>query len=118
MTTEIQHLLTNEGKNAIRQFLIDNVSEVAVGTGSTTPRSTDTSLETEVYRDDTSNEAISTGVAKSNVRLGLPDANGSDITELMLFVGENGLGRLVFGSTTKSDDIELVFETEIKVTNP
>lgn len=118
MTTDIDRLLTNEGKNQLRQFLIDNVSEVAVGTGDSEPRSTDTDLDNEVYRADASNEATDTGVAESTVKLGLSDANGSELSELMLFVGDDGLARVVFGNTEKTDSIELAFETKITVNNP
>lgn len=111
--------VTNEGLNTIRQLLVSNIDEVAVGTGDTSPSTSDTALDNEVYRDASSNEVDATGRMLSGIRLGSGDANGTEISELMLFTGggADSFGRLVFSDTTKSSDIELVFETKVEASN-
>jgi hypothetical protein len=117
MTEDIDRLLTDEGRNSLRDHLIDSIDEISVGDGETQVRATDTVLENELYRDDASNEADGTGEVVTTVQLGLADVNGRQLSELMLHTGDGSLARIVFGGTEKTEDLELAFETQVKALN-
>lgn len=118
MTADIERIMTDEGRNNIRQFLIDAIDEVSVGTGASQPRSTDTTLDSESFRSVSSNEADGTGQMVSTVQLGLDDANGEQLSELMLHIDDKSLARIVFGDTEKTENLELAFETRVTARNP
>ncbi|AXR81487.1 hypothetical protein [Natrarchaeobaculum sulfurireducens] len=110
-------LVTNGGKRALRQFLIQNLDEMSVGTGSSDPRSTDDELDVEVHRDDVSNDSADVGRMRSRMKLGVAEANGEQLSELMLHADDDSFARIVFADTEKTEEIELAFEVEIEVQN-
>jgi hypothetical protein len=109
--------VTNEGRNAVRDFLIGNLSEVAVGTGSSDPKGTDTGLDSEVYRGGSSNGSDGTGDMISKLRLGVDDASEETLSELMLFFEDSGFARLTFSETFKEPNTEIEFETTVRSEN-
>ena len=110
-------LVTNDGRRALRQFLIENIDEMSVGVGTADPHSGDEELDDEVFRADVSNEATATGQMQSRLRLGVADANDQQLTEAMLHIGDDSFCRIVFDATEKTEDIELAFEIEISANN-
>ena len=110
-------LLTNDGRRALRQFLISSIDEMSVGVGDSDPDPTDTELNDEVHRDATSNETTDIGEMRSRMKLGVGDANDELLSELMLHVDGDSFARVTFDDTEKTEDIELAFEIEITAQN-
>ena len=109
--------MTNNGKRALRQFLIESIDEMSVGTGGSDPRESDDELDEEIFRDDVSNEAVDIGRMLSRVKLGVADANNTQIRELMMHIDDESFAQVVFANTEKTENIELAFEAEVEAIN-
>lgn len=86
---ETANLVVTTGRNLVRDLLSGNatqLNEFAIGTGITAPVATDTTLETEVFRDQfTSMTAMADGQLQVQYYLGSGSANGNTISEAGLF---------------------------------
>lgn len=77
-------------RDQIRDFLFSgaaggNISHFAVGTGTNDPASSDTALQTEVYRAALTKKTSSSGQVGYQQYLGSAEANGNTLTEAGLF---------------------------------
>ena len=114
--------------NAIRNYLYDGSdaadflpSHVALGTGTTAAAASDTTLETEVYRD-----AISSSVkpASKKVRhtlsLNAGEGNGNTLTECGLITAATGgtlQNRIVHSPIIKTSSFELKYQIEVELSD-
>lgn len=114
-----QYAKTNLGRNAIRDFLAGEISHLAVGTGTTDPKTTDTSLEAEVIEKSATAEDGGNGEVTHKIRLLTTEANGNDLTELGAkdAAGGNLEDRVVFAKVTKTNDYEVEFRLKQRVIN-
>lgn len=113
-------VLTNKGRNAIRDFLAAEVTELAVGTDGTDASKTETTLGNEVISK-TVETAEDTGIGEERftIRLSSAEANGYDLAELgAKNDGGTVLSRLVFAEIAKSSDFEVEFRLTKTVQNP
>jgi len=112
--------LTNDGRNAIRDFLRDELADMAVGTDGSEASTTDTALGnyviTKPYK---SEQNAGDGAAQYDIRLLSTEANGNALRELGLLTGAGDLyARLVFAEINKTSDFEVEFEVTAEVQNP
>ena len=63
------------------------ITYIAVGTGTTAVAGTDTTLETEVFRDTIDSQGDASKVARSTIFIGLSEANGNTLSEVGGFAG-------------------------------
>lgn len=111
--------ITNAGLNAARDFLQSEVAELAVGTGTTDPTKTDTSLENEVTRKSVTGSDAGTGEVEFVARLSSSEANGEDLAELGAVDGDGDLqARLTYSSIAKTSDFEVEYRLTEKAVNP
>jgi len=111
--------LLDDIKDDIKSRLETLSTDIAVGTGDTTPTSSDTALETEVFRDSVDN--IDTSVSNAvTVTLDLltTEANGNTLTETGIF-NDPSAGtmwtRNTFTSINKTSDINLFLDTTFTI---
>ncbi|MFC7140923.1 hypothetical protein ACFQMA_13950 [Halosimplex aquaticum] len=111
--------ITNAGLNATRDFLQSEVTELAVGTGTTDPTKTDTALENEVIRKPVDGDDAGTGEVTFATRLTSSEANGADLAELGAVDGDGDLqARLTYSSIVKTSDFEIEFRLTERAMNP
>jgi hypothetical protein len=117
MTTKA---LTNDGRNAIRDFLQSDLDDMAVGTDGTDPSATDTALGNEVLRKAFKSEKdTGDGSGQYDMRVLSTEANGSALRELGLYTGGGALyARIAFAEINKTSDFEVEFEVTATVQNP
>ncbi len=90
LSRETSHnLVTTAGLNLIRDAIygdtIDGIGYMAVGTGTNAPAASDTTLQTEVFRDAlTTKTKVSAGL-ETSYYLASTDANGNTLTEVGMF---------------------------------
>ena len=112
-------VIPNAGLDALRDFVQSEVAELAVGTGTTEPRKTDTDLEAEVFRQGVVDAAGDTGEVTFTIRLSTADANGEALAELGAFDGGGDLqARLTHSSITKTSDFEIEYRLTETAVNP
>lgn len=101
---------TNKGLNSLREAIISEISEVAVGTGKTEATKADTSLEAEVLSKPASNSEGGDGEAKIRMTLGTAEANGSALAEVGTKDASGNLeDRIVHSEINKTSDIEVEY---------
>ena len=93
----IENLVPDVGLQAIAENLVNaspSASEalqmkyIAVGTGTTTPTGSDTTLETEVFRDTVDSQERTDKTARNSVLIGYSEANGYTLSEVGAFAGD------------------------------
>jgi len=100
----------NAGRNAIRDFLSGEVAALALGTGTTDPKVTDTSLEAEVIEKAATAEDGGKGEVTHTIRVLASEANGETLAELATKASDGTMeDRLVFAGTEKTNNFELEF---------
>ena len=92
------NLVTIAGRNAVVSGLagesaLAKLSEISVGTGSTVPALNDSALETEVFRDTVTAIFRGSGFVQAKLFIGVTDANGEDLIETGLWVGNTLFAR-------------------------
>ncbi len=124
----LQNLLTNAGKNAVRQALLDNATDqiglayVAWGGSTTAPAVTDTTLVTELGRKAITSQTLHASVGRIDTRmyLGPTEGVGDNIEEVGWFGGplatatiDTGVlwSRILF-SESKTNLISIQFDRE------
>lgn len=111
--------ITNAGLDAIREFIQSEITELAVGTGTSDPTKTDTALESEVIRKSVTGVDDGTGQVVFTIRLNTSEANGNDLTEIGTFDGGGDLqSRLTHSEIPKTSDFEVEYRFTEKVVNP
>lgn len=111
-------VITNAGLDALRDSVSSDVAELAVGTGTTEPTKTQTSLGSEVLRESISGADGGTGEVTFVVRLSTSEAN-EDLAELGTFDGNGDLqARLTHSSIAKTSDFEIEYRLTEKAVNP
>lgn len=108
----------NEIRDAIKANMETNWTHGAIGTGTTTPTSADTTLETEVFRKSTQETSSGTDTKTISSWIASTEANGNDITEFgFLNAGAGGTlwNRNIFSAKSKTSDIELWFDVEVTI---
>ncbi len=118
-------VLVDTGKEAISEVVITDLYEIAVGTGTTSPSNSDTSLENEVYRSSVDNSNVTISDSSNNGEIdcsitisgGTEVSAGTTVTEFGVFTTD---GRLVVrevrsGVTLESGDRK-TFEMTLTVT--
>lgn len=116
------------GTDYLKTFAIDAILDkienegqyLAVGTGTTPPIPSDTSLENEVLRkarqEYTRNDA--TGTIILSMWIASTEANGNDLSEVGVFDSSTGgkmLARETFPSLAKTQDLEVWIDIEFEV---
>lgn len=111
--------LTNDGRNAIREFLQGELADMAVGTDGSEASTTDTALGNEVLRKafkSVTDEGD--GSAQFDMRVLSNEANGSSLRELGLFTGGGSMySRIVYAEIPKTNDFEVEYEVTATVKN-
>lgn len=108
-------MLTNGGKNDIKNVIGSSIIQVAVGSGTTAPSATDTTLDTQ---EDIENiEALidgATGIITVRTRFGV--ALAATLTEIGMFdVTPTLQDRNVFAPMVKPPGVEALFDIQIEV---
>ena len=102
----VHNLVTASGRNAIRDLMAggtDHPAEMAVGTSSTTPVSSDTSLGNQVFRKDITQTTSGAQLVTFRVYLTSGEGNGSILREAGIFTTAGVLvARVVFDAVEKS----------------
>ena len=110
--------LTDAGKRQIRDFLIGETETIAIGTGTTDPSTSDTSLESKVIEKTSTDTDAGAGDSEHVIRLSTTEANGYALTELgSNDVDSNLLARLTFVEINKTSDFEVEFTLTKKTRN-
>ena len=100
----------------IKDWLKNNFTKFAIGTGITPEDSSQTKLENEVFRDNVDEIVESANSVLFRCYLTKTEANGYVISEFGLFdVNNNMLLRKVFGGISKTSDIDIWFEVEVVI---
>ena len=116
-------MIVNSGLNLLRNWLygdsVNTLSHIALGTGTSTPVATDTTLETETIRKTISAKSKGTdGKFTLQLDLSTAEGNGTIISEIGALnaasVGDL-LNRIMFSGIPKSSAFELKFETEYTI---
>jgi len=110
------NLVVNGGRNRFAQLMIGQstrpITHIAVGTDDTAVQATDTSLGSEVYRDDvTALDNPSTGTLKVRLFISSTNANGNTLREAGLYDLKNAgtlLARVVFETEIEKDNTKSV----------
>lgn len=111
-------VITNAGRDAIRDFIQSEVAEMGVGTGTDEPTKTDSTLQSEVTRKAVSKADGGTGEEVFTIRLSTSDANGNDLTEVGTFDTDGDLqARLTHSEIRKTDDFEVEYRLSETVVN-
>jgi hypothetical protein len=105
----------------VRDFLTSEIAELAVGTGTTDPKSNDTSLESEVISKAASAQNGGDGEVTHSMRLATTEANGTGSQDLTELGSKDGAGdledRITFAPVTKTNDYEIEFRLTQTVVN-
>lgn len=110
--------LLDNAKQVVKQEVISQATHIAIGTGSTTPTPTDTSLENEVYRKERQEYSEENDSVIISGWIGTNEANGNTIREIGLFNADsNGdlLMRAIIDEIQKTDAIELWIDIEERI---
>jgi len=111
--------VTNSGLNTVRDALASAGSDLVVGTDTTPPSVTDTTLGAQVVSKSTTTADVGTGKEEFSARLLTTDANGDDLAEVGLEDSSGDLlTRLVFAALSKTSDFELEIQITAEVSNP
>lgn len=112
-------VITNAGRDAIRDFVRSEVAELGVGTGTDEPTKTNSSLQSEVARKSVEKADGATGEAVFTVRFLSDEANGNDLTEVGTFDADGDLqARLTHSEIRKTSDFEVEYQLTETVVNP
>jgi hypothetical protein len=110
---------TTEMLNLLRDTIDGELSEIAVGTGSSDPSKSDTSLENEVFREAIEETKITPQEVMHTIRILASEANGYDLSEAGDYDGVGGMeARYAFADLSKTSDIEVEIRTTKRVRNP
>lgn len=114
--------ITNAGRDAIRDFIQSEVAEIGVGTGTTDPTKTNSSLENEVARKSVAEADAGTGETVFEFTLSTSDANyadvGAELSELGTFDADGDLqARLTHSGIRKTSDFEVEYRLTETVVN-
>lgn len=120
-TETVKNLIVLAGRNLVRDLLKGDVTTgltyFAVGTGTTAADTSDTTLETEVFRNTITQQTAGAGTLQVKYVLGSTEANGNTITEAGVFgdaatgVADTGtlFSRTTFTGVVKSASIQITF---------
>lgn len=109
---------TNIGRNAIRDFLESDITQLAIGTGTSDPKTTDTALDSEVSSKSATGSTGADGEVSHEATWGTSEANGNDISELGTKDADDELqDRLTFNSVSKDNTFELKFRLTQTIEN-
>ncbi|WP_135851306.1 hypothetical protein [Halorussus salinus] len=116
--------ITNAGRDAIRDFIQSEVAEIGVGTGTTDPTKTNSSLENEVEsaRKSVAEADAGTGETVFEITLSTSDANyddvGAELTEVGTFDADGDLqARITHSGIRKTSDFEVEYRLSETVVN-
>lgn len=110
--------VTNPGLNALRERIQADVAELAVGTGTSEPKKTDSALESEVIRKSVTGTDDGTGETTFVIRLTTSEANGNDLTEVGTFESDDTLqARITHAAIQKTSDFEVEYRLTEKAVN-
>ena len=87
------NIITDDGLDHMRGILgcnVDFMTDMAVGTGSTAPSATDSSLDTEVFRNEIARRVPTAANLRMQMFLGTGDANGFTLSEAGIFNAATG----------------------------
>lgn len=108
--------ITDDGRNRVRDLLLDELDEVGIGAGTAEPTTTDDALGDEILREaPRSKSAEGTGRSRYVLRLDTTDANNEQIAELGLFDDGELIARYAFAEIPKTDDFEVEFRAHATV---
>lgn len=116
--------LLNLGRNAARDALAADIGTLAIGDSGASESTSQSGLQgVEVYSDTTASGLTETkpsdGVVKYEDTIGLSEANGSSMAEMVLrAAAADARTRTTFPSFTKANDFEVRITAEIRVRNP
>lgn len=113
-------VLTTWSKDQVLAMLLDwlqtNFTTFALGTDSTVEDSAQIALGNEVFRDVVDQISPTTNSVLFRCYVGKTEANGNILTEIGLFDSLNNmLLRKVYGSISKTQDMDIWFEIEVVV---
>jgi len=115
---EQANVVTTPGRNRYAALLTEESTAfpdyVAVGTGTTAAATSDTALETEVYRSQIVGRSNSTGVSTYKAFFGKDEANGSTLSEAGLF--DLSTGGTMFCRALFASPIEKVNTMSVTIT--
>ncbi len=111
--------VTNAGLDAIRERIQSDVAELAVGTGTSEPKKTDTTGDlSEVIRKSAATSDDGTGEAVFVVRLTTSEANGLDLTEVGAVESDDTLqARVTHAAIQKTSDFEVEYRLTERAVN-
>lgn len=110
---------TNNGLDAIRDFLSGDISNILIGTDATAPSKTDTALGNQVASKAATPDDGGVGEVTHEATLTTSENNGDTLREAG---GENDAGELeshlVHSDLDKTSSIEVVYRLKHTVRNP
>ena len=116
----LHNLVVTAGRNLIRDFLfgdvVDPLSHMAVGTGSSAPVITNATLDAEVFRGAFTTSNKTTSKITYSLFLNTGDANSYNLTEAGIFnhsVSGTMYARAVFSPITKTSSVTVTFTWEL-----
>lgn len=118
--------ITTDTRDSIKESslsVFDDVTHIAIGTGTTTPLPADTVLGSEVERnafDEVKVKNSSSGTYDFTSTFGLTEANGSTLAETGLFTASSGgtmrLRKLLTNTIAKTSSVEVSVGLRVTVT--
>jgi len=110
---------TTELLNKLRDTIDSEVTQIAVGTGTTDPTKNDTSLQTLVLKKAVSGSTTTSQEVEHEMRLGTSEANGNDLAEAGdLDAADNLEARWTHSPISKTNSIEVIYRTKKTTQNP
>lgn len=111
-------LSTNKRLNNVRDFLVNDEPDLAVGTGTEQIAGSSTSLQNEVIRKAASLSSGGTGLLKSQITLLSTEANNEELAEVGTVDTDGDVtSHITFASELKTSDKEFIFEVTTEVVN-
>ena len=115
-------MMTNTALSAIQTTVLSSISSgvthIAVGSGTTAPSVTDTTLVTETYRDAVLSEITAGNTYTAQLYLDTTEDNGNNIKEIGLFSASSGgtmYERALTNIIAKTSSVEVFAEINIMV---
>jgi hypothetical protein len=128
----IHNKIPGPGRNIVRDLILNIGAApgfIAVGTGGTDPKDTDTQLEAEVFRAPITRRISLSSKVTFRLFLSTADANGSTLREVGLFArstytkesiplgGGTLFNRAVYAPITKDNTIQVTYTIDINITS-
>lgn len=117
-------VFVNASRNALRDHFTSLINEAAVGTDGTSESTSDTTIGNEVLAKNESGGGLtentpSNGEAEYTFTVGLSEANGSTLREVVLRdTGDATMHiRITYSGVTKENDFELDYTILVQFTN-